>query len=422
MNPRERMIFHIDVNSAFLSWEAVYRLQHGDPIDLRSIPSVVGGDERSRHGIVLAKSTPAKKFDIHTGEVLWQARKKCPNLVVAAPDHDLYMTCSNRLMQLLSEYSPLLERYSIDECFLDMSAYKDKCNPELIGRQMADRVLEELGFTVNVGISTNKLLAKMASEFEKPNRVHTLWPEEIPSKLWTLPVRELFMVGPRTAPRLFRLNIFSVGHLAHSDPAFLEMHFKSFGRLMWQYANGIDNSPVCAEESVAKAIGNSTTTPLDVTDIPGAELVLLSLAEKASSRLRQAGLLANVVSVSLRKTDLRFCSHQRKLVSPSDNTGTLYQEAKKLLAELWSGDPIRHVGISFSDLIDDTYVQASLFDDTRMDKKKALDTSIDSIRREHGKEAVVRGCLLDNPAAMKRNRQCPPRTQSDDLPSMRSRL
>lgn len=390
----DRIIFHIDVNSAFLSWEAAWRLQQGDPVDLRTIPSIVGGDERSRHGIVLAKSVPAKKYGIQTGEVLWQARRKCPNLVVAAPDHELYARCSNRLMELLSSYSPVLERYSVDECFLDMTDCPGMKSPVAMADAIRAHVRSELGFTVNVGISCSKLLAKMASELEKPDRTHTLWRHEIPDKMWPLPVRELFMVGPRTAPRLYRLNIFSIGHLAQSDPVFLEQRFKSFGRLMWQYANGIDDAPVAPEPAAARAIGHSTTTPEDLTALPAAEATLLALTEGAATRLREAGLLARVVSVSLRKTDLRFCSHQRRLPVPTDHTASLYAEARRLLSELWNGDPVRHVGVSFSDLVDDAYVQLTLFDDPRQFRKKTLDSSIDALRQTYGDAAVTRGTLV----------------------------
>jgi DNA polymerase-4 len=196
----DRTIFHIDVNSAFLSWEAAYRLQHGHTQDLRDIPSVVGGDEESRRGIVLARSLPAKKCGIHTGEVLWQARSKCPGLVIIPPDYTLYINCSNALMDLLRSYSPILERYSVDECFLDVTDSLGGRSPLALAGEISSRIKREMGFTVNIGVSSNKLLAKMASELEKPDKIHTLYPHEIPSKMWPLSVKELFMVGRSTAP------------------------------------------------------------------------------------------------------------------------------------------------------------------------------------------------------------------------------
>lgn len=412
----DRIILHIDVNSAFLSWEAAYRLQHGASIDIREVPSVVGGNEESRHGIVLAKSISAKKHGIQTGEVLWQARNKCPNLIIVPPDYSLYMQCSTALTDLLYEYSPLLERYSIDECFLDITeSLKSKSSLD-IAREISNKIKSVLGFTVNIGISVNKLLAKMASDFEKPDKVHTLFPDEVPKKLWVLPVRDLFMVGRRTAPKLYRLNIFSIGQLAHADPEFLTAHFKSFGNLLWRYANGIDNSPVNPYSVAAKGIGNSTTTPFNVDTEREALLFLLSLVETASSRLRRARLLAQVVSVSIRKTDLTFFSHQKKLLTPTDNTESLFKTARSLFRELWNGAPLRHLGVAFSSLCNDHFCQASIFEDEQIYKKKSLDSSIDSIRLHYGDTSVVRGSFI--------NSGIPPLTGgvTDNYPGMRSQL
>ncbi len=411
-----RIILHIDVNSAYLSWEAVYRLQHGATTDLREIPSVVGGDQESRHGIVLAKSIPAKKFGIHTGEVLWQARSKCPNLVVLPPDYSLYIQCSNALMELLSEYTPLVERYSVDECFMDITTLLRGRDPFQFAVEISRRIKRELGFTVNIGVSTCKLLAKMGSELEKPDKVHTLFPSEIPKKMWPLSVKELFMVGRSTAPKLYRLNIFSIGQLAHADPPFLTAHFKSFGKVLWQYANGMDESPVNPFGAEAKGIGNSTTTPFDVDNEKEALLYLLSLVETASSRLRNARLLARVVSISLRKTDLSFFSHQRKLLIPTDNTESLFGTVRQLFYELWDGDPLRHFGVAFSSLCNDQFCQVSFFDEDRLFRKKALDSSIDTIRSHFGGYSVLRGSFV--------NSGIPPLVGgvAEDFPGMRSLL
>jgi DNA polymerase-4 len=412
----DRTIFHIDVNSAFLSWEAAYRLQHGHTQDLRDIPSVVGGDEESRRGIVLARSLPAKKCGIHTGEVLWQARSKCPHLVIVPPDYTLYINCSNTLMDFLRSYSPILERYSVDECFLDVTDSLGGRSPLALAGEISSRIKQEMGFTVNIGVSSNKLLAKMASELEKPDKIHTLYPHEIPAKMWPLSVKELFMVGRSTAPRLYRLNIFSIGQLAHTDPVFLTAHFKSFGKVMWQYANGIDTSEVNPLGSEAKGIGNSTTTPFDVDNEKEAMLYILSLTETAASRLRASGLMARVVSVAIRKTDLSFFSHQKKLFAPTDNTGALYETAASLFRELWDGSPLRHFGVAFSSLCNDRFVQASFFDDTLYSRKKALDTSIDDIRTLFGNQSLMRGSFVGS--------GIPPLTGGvrDDYPGMRSIL
>jgi len=387
----ERIILHVDVNSAYLSWEAVYRLQHGARIDLRTIPSVIGGDEKSRRGIVLAKSIPAKKYDIQTGETLWSARSKCPNLVVLPPSYPLYLSCSDALVRLLKKYSPKVERYSVDECFVDLTGCTQKKTAEETAWEIKERCRTELGFTVNVGLSTNKLLAKMASELEKPDKMHTMYPHEIREKLWPMPVRKLFLSGPKTLPKLYKLNIFTIGQLAHASPDLLQHHLKSHGLTIWKYANGIDDSPVVPDGRAVKGIGNSTTTPFDVDSEKEALLYLLSLTETAAMRLRSNKMLARVVTVSLRDTNLSFYSHQRRLVSPTDSTLLLYRQAKSLFKEMWRREPLRHLGVHLSDLVENKFYQTSFFDDTAVSRQQAIDKTIDEIRASYGADAVVRG-------------------------------
>ena len=260
------IVFHIDVNSAFLSWEAVYRLAHkGGKLDLREIASAVGGDITLRHGIILAKSIPAKVYGIKTGESIPEAKKKCPNLVLVPPNYGLYEQCSAAFMEILREYSDVVEQYSIDEAFVDMST---SCHlfgtPEQTAVQIKDRIREKLGFTVNIGISTNKLLAKMASDFQKPDRMHTLYPEEIKEKMWPLPVSDLFFVGRATATKLLSMGIRTIGELADADPVWLKKMLKKQGEIIWGFANGIDLSPVLAQPPANKGYGNSTTTPYEL--------------------------------------------------------------------------------------------------------------------------------------------------------------
>ena len=241
-----KVIFHIDVNSAFLSWEAVYRLAHrGETLDLRTIPSAVGGDMALRHGIILAKSLPAKKYGIQTGETLLEAQRKCPGLVLVPPHYNLYEQCSRAFMEILQEYSDIVEQYSIDEAFVDMST---SCHlfgsPVETATLIKDRIREELGFTVNIGVSCNKLLAKMASDFQKPDKVHTLYPEEIESKMWPLSVSDLFFVGRATTKKLFSVGIKTIGDLAAADPVWLRTILKKQGDIIWGFAHGVDCSPV----------------------------------------------------------------------------------------------------------------------------------------------------------------------------------
>lgn len=391
----KRIIFHIDANSAYLSWEAVHRLQHGDPLDLRTVPSVVGGNPETRHGIVLTKSIPAKKFNIQTGETIWEAKAKCPELIIVPPNYGLYMQCSKAFGDILREYSPYVEQYSIDEYFVDFSnmerLYSDPIEAAHI---IKDRIRNELGFTVNVGISTNKLLAKMASELKKPDMVHTIFPEEIPEKMWPLPIEELFMVGSATSRKLRSRNIKTIGELAHCPLGIIKSYLKSHGVLVWNYANGNDISPVReTRRSIIKGIGNSTTIPFDVEDRKTAHLVLLSLTETVTARLRQADYCARLVSVSLRTNEFYGCSHQRKFSTPTDCTNTIYAIACELLDELWKGEPLRHLGVRVSELCTNEFIQLTIFEKENA-KQRAIDKAIDSIRERFGTGSVFRSSFL----------------------------
>lgn len=396
MKCKERLIFHIDVNSAYLSWEAVYRLQHGSSLDLREIPSVIGGDVESRHGIVLAKSIPAKKLGIQTGETLYSARQKFPDLVVAPPRYGLYMMCSNAMMDILHEYSPVTQRFSVDEVFVDFTGMDDMYpDPLELAHNIRERIKRELGFTVNIGISSNKLLAKIASDFKKPDMVHTLFPEEIEAKMWPLPVEDLFMVGRATAPKLHRLNIYTIGDLARYDLKILKHRLKSFGIMLWNFANGREDSPVRQSNYVnIKGIGNSTTIPFDVEDRETAKKVLLSLAEMVGMRLRNANSLCCLVSVSIRSSQFVNYSRQRKLFSPTDSTKKIWSSACSLFDEAWRGEAVRHLGIRVSELCSNEFIQVSLFDEEDIEKTRALDRAIDSIRVKYGSRAVMRGVFL----------------------------
>ena len=410
MADRKQIIFHIDVNSAYLSWSALEKLKNGSGVDLRTIPSIIGGDEKSRHGIVLAKSIPAKKYGIQTGEPVAAALRKCPGLVMEPPDHKLYRQYSRAMIGLLSEeFSPDLEQVSIDECYLDFTPVSSRYpSPEAAAAQIRDRIFESFGFTVNVGISTVKVLAKMASDFEKPGKVHTLYPEEIEEKMWPLPVSELFMVGRRSASKLERLGIRTIGDLAHADPAFLTAHFKSHGRLMWEYANGIDPSPVVTQKQEAKGVGNSTTLSEDVTEPAKAKEILLSLAESVSGRLKKAGQLAGTITVEIKYFDFTKASHQTQTLSPVNSAEDIHRLACSLFDELWDGRPVRLLGIRSSKLTaEGEPIQLSIFDlpeaepDTvkkgrdvhapSPEKLQKLDAAMDKIRRKYGKDVVHRG-------------------------------
>jgi len=391
-----RIVFHVDVNSAYLSWEAAYRLQMGESLDLRTIPSAVGGDVTKRRGIILAKSIPAKAYNIQTGESVGAALLKCPNLVLVRPTYGLYIRCHRAMLEILKEYSPRVQVFSIDECFLEMTDVRlGGRSPVEVAHEIRNRIRTELGFTVNVGISVNKLLAKVASDFRKPDQVHTLYPEEIEEKMWPLPAGDLFMVGRATKEKLDRMGIHTIGEIARFDRTLLRIRFKKHGDVIWNYANGIDSNHMLESESDGvKGIGNSTTIPFDVDDPKIARLYLLSLSEMVGMRLRDKGLTYGLVSVSIRHSDFEHFSHQKKLLYRSDSTDDLYREVCGLFDALWTGVPLRHVGVRVSELSTKAAQQLSFFDHPKALARSALDKTIDDLRLKYGNSVIQRGSFL----------------------------
>lgn len=394
----QQIIFHIDVNSAFLSWEAVYRLKHLDgTLDLRNVPSAVGGDVSKRRGIILAKSIPAKKYNITTGEPVTQALKKCPNLVLASPNHELYEKSSKAFLNLLREYSDVVEQYSIDEAFVNMTGTEQLFGvPVVVAHEIKDRIFRELGFSVNIGVSSNKLLAKMASDFTKPDRVHTLFPEEIEQKMWKLPVRELFYVGKASEQKLLKLGIRTIGELAKADIELLKLHLKKHGEVIWKFANGIDIGIVESEPMANKGYGNSTTIAFDVEEAGVAKMILLSLAESVGKRLRKDGVKIEMIAISIKDFNFKSETHQRTLSYGTNITNEIHQVACELLEELWNGTPIRHLGIHTSRISTQGSRQLSLFEDDNYEKLEKLDQAIDSIREKYGSDAVKRATFIEN--------------------------
>jgi len=394
----ERLIFHVDVNSAYLSWEAARRVAAGEE-DLRLISSAISGDPENRTGVILAKSIPAKKSGVRTGEPVALALRKCPHLVLARPDFRLYERNSRAFMAICGRYAPVVEKFSIDECFLDMSGtqalYPD---PVQIAHTIKDKIREELGFTVNVGISRNKLLAKMASDFEKPNKVHTLFPEDIPAKLWPLSVRELFSVGGATADKLERVGIRTIGDLAGVSLSYVQTLLgKKSGKQFHDYANGIDPSPVLAEPEEAKGYSVSTTLTQDVTDTDTAHKILLELADSVTARMRTDHIKAYCICVSVRSSDFKNRSHQRRLADATDITKEVYEISKALLAELWKGRfPLRLIGISLMQLVHEDAMQLTLFQDEEKERARKLDKALDDIRGRYGLDTIKRGSTLQS--------------------------
>lgn len=390
-------IMHIDANSAYLSWTAVKMLEDGGELDIRDVPSVIAGDPKNRHGIILAKSIPAKKFGIRTGESLFEARRKCPDLLVFPHDFSLYMSFSDEMYRLIAEYSPVIQRYSVDECFLDYTgSEKNFGDPIACAHEIRNRIRNELGFTVNIGVSSNKLLAKMASDFEKPDRVHSLFPHEIESKMWPLPIEELFMVGRATARKLKKVNISTIGELARADRIFIHRLLKSHGDMIWQYANGIDDSPVIPNREIPqKGVGNSTTIDHDVSSAKEAHMILLALTERVTARLRRMEKFAYIVSVTVTSSEFIRYGHQMKLDSATDSTSEIYGHVCRLFDEVWRGEKIRHLGVSLSELTEECEISMNLFSQDQSESRRAADSAVDQIREKFGDRAIMRGTFVN---------------------------
>lgn len=391
----KQIIFHIDVNSAYLSWESVKRLKEGGE-DLRLVPSAIGGDRDKRTGVILAKSIPAKKYGVKTGESVISALKKCPGLKLAKPDFALYKKCSRDFVRILQKYTPVVEQFSIDECFLDMSGmeliYSDLVS---VAHQIKDEIRDTLGFTVNVGIGENKLCAKMASDFTKPDKVHTLFSDEIPQKLWPLPVGELFSVGEATAEKLRRHGILHIGELARCpEDALKAILGNKQGEMLCRYANGIDDSRVREAPENAKGYSISTTLEEDITTYEEAHSIMMALADSVASRMRKDGVKAYCVCTTIRTSDFVNRSHQRKLDKSTDITLEIYNEASLLLRELWHQNvPLRLLGISLTDIDRGDAVQLSFFDDQSREKARSIDKTVDEIRSKFGSHTIKRASV-----------------------------
>ncbi len=391
---KERLIFHIDVNNAFLSWTAVDLLKKGYDLDIRTVPSVIGGDEEARRGIVTAKSPVAKKMGVVTAEPLYMARRKCPNLMVFPGNYDLYHNESNKLYNYFCLFTDKIERYSIDECFLDMTGtdllYPD---PIKLAYKMKDEIYEKFGYTVNIGIANNKLCAKMASDFEKPNKVHTLFQYEVEKKMWPLPITDLFMVGKSSSKTLIEMGIKTIGELAHTDINLLKKRFKSQGELMHDYANGIDFSAVAPKNARNKSISITETLPKDIETTRELKKILLPQTEKICRQARKAKLYPQTVAVIFKTSDFISYSHQMKLINPTNVTSEVYNHVLEVLSKGWRGEPLRLIGIRIGDFTKDNSRQLSLFDsDSNINSNKIQDV-IDNISEKYGDGIIIPASL-----------------------------
>ena len=394
------IIFHIDVNSAYLSWTAVEQLKNGSAVDLREIPAIIGGDQKSRRGVVLAKSSAAKRYGIRTGEPVANAFRKCPGLVMYPPDHEMYREKSRLLMEYLRTFTKELQQVSVDECYMDFTSIADRYPSPVDGAlEIKDGIKERFGFTVNIGSSTNKLLAKMASDFQKPDRLHTLFPEEIQEKMWPLPIADLYMAGRSSVETLKKLEIETIGDLAQADPDLIVLHLKSHGKMLWEFANGRGRDVVQAEPEEAKGIGNSTTLREDAATEEEVCAVFEELAQSVGRRLKKARKKAGMVSMEIKYHDFRTVSHQMQLEKPSNDPGILKNTAYSLFLEVWSGEPVRLLGIRTSKLSGESEPEQLSIFDLEMpkepdEKHKRLKKAMDELNARFGPGAVVKASLM----------------------------
>ena len=399
----KRIIMHIDVNNAFLSWSAVWYLCHGSKVDIRNTYAVIGGDEKARHGIVLAKSMPAKKRGVVTAETLFSAKKKCPNLKVYPPNYNFYKKMSDKMLELIRNYSPDIEQMSIDECLLDYTPVKHLYGDEIkFAYKLKKEIYDTLGFTVNIGIGNNRLCAKMASDFSKPYKVHTLFEDEVPEKMWPLKVDDLFGIGKRTAEKLHKLNINTIYDLAHTDGKFLYKYFKNQAADMILAANGQGSDVIVTEESVPKGIGNEITLGHNIDSKEELGPYLLALSENVAIGLRKQQKYASVVVVTLKDKFFKRFSHQKKLVNATNLTEEIYKTALDILGEMNVDDGIRLIGVRLDKLSDTSSHQVSFFEDLKVrEDNNELEKTVDELKEKYGFKVIKKASLMDSKVGKK---------------------
>lgn len=388
----DRIVMHIDVNNAFLSWTAVYLLNNGSKYDIRNSYAVIGGDESSRRGIVLAKSNPAKKLGIVTGETLYSARKKCKALKTYPMYREFYSEMSNKMFDLIRSYSPDIEVASIDECYLEYTKVKSLYgDPYEFAKKLQKEIYDSFGFTVNIGIANNKLCAKMASDFTKPNKIHTLYDFEVKEKMWHLPINDLFGIGKKTTEKLLQLNVKTIGDLAQFDRNNLYKYFKNMAGPMIDSANGINNDLVISEEVENKGLSNEITLIKDISSKKELYPYLLNLSEKVGLRVRKLDKYAYTVAVIIKDSSFKRRTHQKKLVNPTNLTNEIYDKSIEILNEMWNDEPVRLIGLRLDNLVNNISYQTSLFEDVKIrESNTELEKTVDKLKEKFGDKIITR--------------------------------
>lgn len=393
----DNIFMHIDVNNAFLSWTAVDLLKQGYNIDIRNIEAIIGGDESARHGIVLAKSIPAKKEGVKTAETIRDAKRKCNDLHIYPPNYKLYSSMSHRFFELIKSYTPDIEKLSIDECFIDYTKVKNLYgDPIKFAYKLKNEIKNKLGFTVNIGIANNKLCAKMASDFTKPDRVHTLFKNEIKEKMYPLPIESLYGCGRSSSKKLRELNINTIGDLAITDPNYLYKYFKNQAYKLVDSAKGIDDSVIVTKRPDVECISRSTTLSYNLTSLEQINKCIYPLVEDVCLQLRKKNKYTSLVGVILKDKNFKVSSHQKKLKNPTSSTNQVYNIAKELTRELWNEEGIRLVGVSISKFSSSLNHQMSMFEDlSDVEENNELDKVIDKLKETYGKNIINKASQFD---------------------------
>lgn len=392
----DRTVMHIDMNSCFASIECLHQPA------IRDKPVAVGGDVEARHGIILAKNQIAKKYNIKTGEALWQARQKCPDIIIVPPHYDRYLRFSRLARQIYSEYSPQVESFGIDECWVDVTG-TEKLNKgaEALANEIRERIKFELGITVSIGVSFNKIFSKLGSDYKKPDAVSVFTRDNFKERLWPLPVSDLLYVGPATTRKLSKYGIHTIGQLAQTDPQYLQDWFGKLGFVLYSFANGLDTTPVCStgDEAIIKSVGNSTTAPRDLSCDDDASIIYWMLSESVAERMRDDGFLCRTVQIYVRDNELNWFERQMKLPAPTCLASDIHAAAMTLLRSNWHWQkPLRSIGVRGTDLVTaSTPVQFSLFEDAaKRERMECLERTMDDIRRRFGHYSIGRAITTED--------------------------